>query len=172
MLQILGALMVILGGAGVGYCYAEKERKKIVFIEKWECIMYMFLSEITYKKQPLPLACKEIGERTEGEEGKILKSISERIEKRNGKGFCTIWQEECDGYIYKKKIAGEEQILIREFGILTGFEDENIQKKMIEEQAKKWKNIRLRKQEEYQERKRLVMILSSCVGIMIVLILW
>ena len=63
-------------------------------------------------------------------------------------------------------------MLLREFGTLTGFEDENMQKKMIEEQAKKWKKIRLQKQEEFQERKRLAIILSSCVGIMIVLILW
>lgn len=172
MLQVLGAVMIICGGMGIGYDYAEKERKKIAFAEKWECIMYMFLSEITYKKQPLSLACKEIGEKTEGEEGKFLNGISEHMEKRKTEGFHFIWQNECIKYFNKKKVSREEQILIQEFGVLTGFEDENMQKKMIEKQAEKWKKIRLQKQEEYQERKRLVMVLSSCVGIMIVLILW
>lgn len=171
-MQILGALFIIFGGLGVGYGYAEKERKKIALIEKWECIMYLFLSEITYKKQPLCLACREIGERTEGEEGIFLKHIGERMEERKAKGFGSIWQEECIRYFNREKISEEEQVLLLEFGVLTGFEDEDMQKKMIEKQGEKWKKIRLQKQEEYQERKRLAMILSSCVGIMIVLILW
>ena len=170
--QILGALFIIIGGLGVGYGYVEKERNRIAFVEKWECIMYLFLSEITYKKQPLCLACQEIGEKTGGEEGIFLKHIGERMEERKGKGFCSIWQEECVRYFQREKMPKEEQLLLQEFGMLTGFEDENMQKKMIEEQARKWKKIRWQKQEEYQERKRLAMILSSCVGIMIVLILW
>ena len=172
MLQVLGAFMIVLGGIGFGYCYSEEERKKIAFVEKWEYIMYIFSSEIIYKKQPLSLACKEIGEKTGGKEGEFLKNVSARMQKRRKEGFDSIWQEECIGYFSREKIPAEEEILIREFGILTGFEDENIQKKMIEEQAGKWKKLRLQKQEEYQERKRLVMILSSCIGIMIVLILW
>ena len=92
MLQILGAIMIIGGVIGLGYDYAEKEQRKIVFAETWEYIMYMFLSEITYKKQPLSLACKEIGEKTEGEEGRFLKAISERAEKRKAKG-CFLFRE-------------------------------------------------------------------------------
>ena len=172
MLQILGAVMIILGGAGIGYLYAEREREKIAFAGKWECIMHMFLSEITYKKQPLSLACKEIGEKTGDREGEFLKKVSEQIEKRKKKNFCLVWQEEGNAYLDTRKLSKEERMLIQEFGVLTGFENENMQKKMIEEQAEKWKQIKMHKQEEYRERKRLALILSSCLGIMIVLILW
>ena len=172
MLQILGAVMIILGGIGMGYLYAEKEQEKITFAEKWECMMHMFLSEITYKKQPLSLACKEIGGKIGDIEGEFLKKVSGRIQERNGENFYFVWQAEGVTYFETKKLSKEERMLIQEFGVLTGFEDENMQKKMIKEQAEKWKKIKLQKQEEYQERKRLAMILSSCLGIMIVLILW
>ena len=62
--------------------------------------------------------------------------------------------------------------LIKEFGVLTGFEDEMIQKRMIEEQKEKWKSKRVILLKEHRERKRIVLLLSSCLGIVMVLILW
>ena len=172
MLQLLGAVMIILGAMGIGHNYVEKEQKMICLLEKWECIMYMFISEVTYKKQPLSMASKVIGEKIGGKEGNLLKSISEQMEQRNRESFFKVWQKECLQYCKEEKVSEEERLLLQEFGTLTGFEDENVQKKMIEEQKEKWKINRLRKQEEHQERKRLIMVLSSCAGIMIVLILW
>lgn len=172
MLQMLGAAMIILGGIGIGYSYIEKEKQIIHILETWECIMQMFASEIAYKKQPLSFACDEIGERVGGMEGGMLRSVSKRIQERNRPAFLPLWQEECFNYCNQVKLDEEERNLLLNFGILTGFEDENIQKLMIEEQKEKWKNIRLRKQERHQERKKLILILSSCMGIMTVLILW
>lgn len=172
MLQLLGAFMIILGSFGVGYGYVEKERKIICVIEKWEQIMQMFISEITYKKQPLAIACYEIGEKVKGREGNCLIKISQRMGEKRGESFRAIWNKELLEYCKDERIPTEEKLLIREFGVLTGFEDAEIQKHMIEEQKEKWKNIRIRKEREHQERKRLILILSSCMGLMIVLILW
>lgn len=172
MLQMLGACMILLGTMGIGYSYIEKERKIICVIEKWEHIMQMFISEITYKKQPLSLACLEIGEKTGGKEGACLTKVAERMQDKSRENFCIIWEKVCLKYCKEEKITMEVQFMLKEFGALTGFEDEEVQKRMIEEQKEKWKNLRLRKQEEHQERKRLILILSSCMGIMIVLILW
>lgn len=172
MLQLLGACMIVLGSCGLGYAYIEKERKIICVIEKWEQMMQMFISEITYKKQTLTLACFEIGEKVRGKEGTCLLRISRRMEERQGESFRNIWNEECVRYCKEERIPTEEQLLIREFGVLTGFEDEEVQKTMIAEQSQKWKNIRIRKEKEHLERKRLILILSSCMGLMLVLILW
>lgn len=172
MLQMLGAVMIILGGIGIGYRYIEKDRQTIHTLEKWESIMNMFVSEISYKKQPISFACDEIGERVGGLEGGMLQSVSERIQERNGQIFLSLWKEECFKYCSRVKLEEEERGLLLNFGILTGFEDEYLQKLMIEEQKEKWKNIRLQKQEKHQERKKLILILSTCMGIMTVLVLW
>ncbi len=172
MLQLLGSCMILLGTIGIGVTYIERQQKIIGVIETWEHIMQMFLSEITYKKQPLSLACYEIGERIGGKEGKCLKRISERMQNKQREHFFMIWDEECLKYGKEDKFTEEVMLLLKEFGVMTGFEDEEIQKRMIEEQKEKWKNLRLRKQEEHRERKKLVGVLSTCLGLMIVLILW
>lgn len=172
MLQLLGSCLILLGTMGMGYRYIQKEQKIICVIEKWEHIMQMFVSEITYKKQPLAFACHEIGERIGSEEGKCLKIVAERMQSKKRECFWVIWKEECGKYCKKERITEDITELLNEFGVLTGFEDEEIQKRMIEGQGEKWKNLRLRKQKEHQERKRLIWILSSCVGIMLILVLW
>lgn len=172
MLQMLGSCMILLGTMGMGYKYIQKEQKIICVIETWEHIMQMFISEITYKKQPIAFACYEIGEKIGREEGKYLRTVAERMQNGNGESFWKIWEEEGMIYSKKERITAEMKENIKEFGILTGFEDEEIQKKMIELQGEKWKSLRVKKQKEHRERKRLIWILSSCMGIMLILVLW
>ena len=172
MLQMLGACMFILGVTGAGYQYVEKEEKIIRVIERWEHMMQMFISEITYKKQPLALACYEIGEKMGEEEEIFLKEISLQMQKRDRSVFKEIWENELVRYWKEKRIDKETKELMKEFGVLTGFEDERVQKKMIEEQKEKWKGKRLKLQKEHEERKRIILLLSSCLGILMVLILW
>ena len=172
MLQMLGACMILLGTVGMGYRYIQKEQKIIYVIETWERIMQMFISEITYKKQPLTYACYEIGEKVGRKEGEYLTNVAMRMQNGKRERFGIIWEEECLNYGKKEGLTEEIKEIIKEFGVLTGFEDEEIQKKMIEVQGEKWKSLRVKKQKEHQERKRLIWILSSCMGIMLILILW
>ena len=172
MLQMLGSIMVILGTLGMGYGYIEKEKKRIQRIEVWERIMQMFISEITYKKQTLAWACYEIGNKAGGNEGEVLKNISDRMQEITRESFPVIWTDECEKYCKEEKIDGDTKELIKGFGSLTGFEDEIVQQKMIEEQQEKWKKRRVKLQDEHQERKRIVILLSLCLGVVTVLILW
>ncbi len=172
MLQMLGACLLILGSIGIGYLYIQEEIKIIHVIETWEHIMQMFISEITYKKQPLDLACYEIGEKIGNDEGECLNRISLLMQKNERLCFKEIWEQEWCGYCEKKKMKTDLKQLIKEFGVLTGFEDEMIQKRMIEEQKEKWKSKRVILLKEHRERKRIVLLLSSCLGIVMVLILW
>lgn len=172
MLQMLGIFSIIFGTLGLGIKIIEKEIKIIGVIEKWGQILQMFLSEIIYKKQPLFLACDEIGKKIDGREGELLKKIGFRMQEDKGGGFKKIWSEEVENYFKEVKINTEAKALIEEFGVLTGFEDEIIQKKMIEEQKEKWKKMEIKIREEHQERKRIILLLSSCLGVMVVLILW
>ena len=172
MLRILGSCMIFFGTMGIGYELIDKKRKIIHVIERWEHIMQMFISEITYKKQPLSFACDVIGEKMGKEEGCFLKRVAKRMQDKRGERFWEAWEEEYLKYSIKEKITEDIRGIIKEFGVLTGFEDEEIQEKLMEEQLKKWKDLRVRKQKEHQERKRLIQILSSCMGLILVLILW
>ena len=172
MLQLLGCGLILFGSIGMGYSYIEKEQKIITVIQTWEHMMQMFISEITYKKQPLSLACYEIGEKIGRKEGEYLKRIVHRMQDKERSTFEKIWRKEWKNYYKEEKINVEIKKLIEEFGALTGFEDEAIQKKMIEEQLEKWKSMRIKMQQEHGERKRLILLLSSGLGVITVLILW
>ena len=172
MLQILGACMIFCGCLGSGYGVIRRKQEVLRIMEAWEYILQMFVSEIMYKKQTLGYACAEIGEKVGGKEGELLEGISRKIRGKQSGCFYKIWEEECAGYCKAAGLSGREVELIKEFGKMTGFEEGKVHEKMIEMQLQKWKAERVRKQEELWERKKLILTLSSCIGMMMILILW
>ena len=172
MLQMLGACLVLLGCLGCGYEMIRKDKEILHVMETWEYILQMFVSEIIYKKQTLGYACYEIGEKVGGKEGDFLQEISKQVNEKQNGHFYQIWEEECKNYCKEIRIMDREWELIKEFGKMTGFEDGEVHKNMIEMQMEKWRNERVRKQEEFLERKKIILTLSSCIGMMIILILW
>ena len=172
MLQILGGCMIFCGCLGSGYELIRRKQEIIRIMEIWEYILEMFVSEIMYKKETLGYACYEIAEKIGGKEGKFLESVGRKTEEKKGECFYQIWEEECKRYCKEVSFSGREAELIKEFGKMTGFEDSKVHQKMIGMQLEKWSNERIRKQEELWERKKLILTLSSCIGMMMVLILW
>ncbi len=171
MQRVLGAIFVITGFLGIGYFYIEKEKQKIVFIEIWDNVLSMFTNEIAYKKQSLSLAAYEIGQKVEGKVGMCFQRIHERMTEKDREGFSRIWKEEWGNYIKLNKNYQKEAKLIEEFAYLTGFEDEEVMVKMIEEQQRKWRSLRREVMEGQQERKKIVWTLSICFSLMLILIL-
>lgn len=171
MLQVLGSLFIIMGTLGLGIRYLDKERQRVHFLEKWEYITELFISEVTYHKQPLSLASIEIGKKIGGTEGERLKIIGERIRDGDQHSFSEIWNKEWSGALKKIPLKREEKIMVLEFSVFIGFENQEMQEKMLISQREKWKKVRERAQEEGQEKRKIVMLLSFSIGILIVLIL-
>ena len=171
MQKILGAVFIITGCIGMGYFYIEKEKQKIYFAQMWDDILSIFLNEISYKKQSLPFATYEIGQKLAGEEARCFRKIYDRMMDQNREGFSNIWIDEWEKYSKKNKIAYKEKKLIKEFAYVTAFDDKEILVKVIEEQQKKWRNLRMEIVEGQQERKKIVWTLSVCFSLMLILIL-
>ena len=170
MLKMIGIICIMSGVLGSARNYVQKERKKISYAEMWECIMQMFLSEISYKKQSLAFAGYEIGEKIGGKEGECFKKIFERMQGYEGKGFSQIWLEEWNEYFKEQKLQEKERKLIEEFALFLGFEDERIQISLMEEQREKWREIKINTRKGQQEREKIVWTVSWCAGIVLILI--
>ena len=168
---MVGVICILLGALGCGFSYIQRDKDRIIFAQMWENIMEMFLSEISYRKQSLALAGYEIGEKIGGKEGECFQKICLRMQQYVGESFADIWISEWNIYFKERKVQEAEKKLIEEFVLLTGFEDEIIQKKMVEEQIRKWKEMKLNIQKGQQERERIVWAVSLCGGIVLVLIL-
>lgn len=171
MLYLLGSLFIIGGTTGLGLSYIEREKQRIMLLEKWEYITELFLSEITYKKQPLSLASIEIGRKILGIEGEVLRNIGEQIKNGREDSFAGLWKKEWKKYLKKICLSKEEKNMILDFSIFTGFENEEIQQKMILVQQEKWKRVRVKVQEENTEKKKVILVLSFTAGMLIVLML-
>ena len=102
---------------------------------------------------------------------KFYRSAIDEYSKRLSR-YCKLEVIEVADEKTPDNASDHEVELIKEFGQMTGFEDEEVHKKMIEIQLEKWRNERIRKQEEFGERKKIILTLSSCIGMMIILILW
>ena len=171
MQKILGAIFVITGSLGVGYFYIEKENQNINFIEMWDNVLSMFINEISYKKQSLVFAVYEIGKKIGGKEGEYFGKIYQRMMEHSREGFSSIWKDEWEKYFKNRKISQKERVLIEEFVNVTGYDDEEILVKIMEEQQKKWRNLRMEIVEGQQERKKIIWTLSMCLSLMLILIL-
>ena len=171
MQKILGVIFVITGSLGMGYFYIEKEEQKIAFIEMWDNILSMFANEIAYKKQSLAFAAYEIGKKLGGKEGECFGQIYQRMVEHNREGFSFIWKDEWGKYFKCRKVSQKERGLIEEFVNVTGFDDEEILVGIIEEQQKKWRNLRIEIAEGQRERKKIIWTLSMCFSLMLILIL-
>ena len=171
MQRLLGAICILTGCLGYGYSYMEKERKKIAFARMWETIMLMFYEEIAFKKQSLALAAYEIGGKIQENERECFIRIYEKMITQSQKGFASIWLEEWNTYYENQILSSEEKKLIEEFAEITGFHDENVQIKMMEEQQRKWKKVQADLMEGQRERKKMIWTLSACSGVMLILVL-
>jgi len=61
--------------------------------------------------------------------------------------------------------------MVLDFSIFIGFENQEMQEKMLVSQREKWKKVRERVQEESREKRKIIMLLSFSTGVLIVLIL-
>lgn len=171
MHHLLGSILVIGGMTGFGILYTEKEKRRI---EQLENIAYMFrllMSEIAYKKQPLPYACRAAGLKIKTKEGEILKSIAEEMELGKGRTFEQIWREKWKTYLEASSLSGQEQMKMTDFSSFSGYEEEELQTGMMEEQMQQFAARCNKVREELEKKKRIILLLSSCTGILLVLIL-
>ena len=171
MFRLLGAVLVIGGMTGMGLLYEEKIRIRLEELERWEYIFQLFQSQITYKKQSLPFACKEIGKKIQTGEGETLIKIGEKIGNGEGNGFLKEWENSWKSELQNSYLSEEEKKCVLEFGSFTGFEEEMLQNNMLKQHQEKMKHFKFKVWEETREKKRVVMLLSSCAGILLVLIL-
>ena len=171
MLHLLGSVFIMGGMIGLGMHYLEKEKQRMVMLETWEYITELYLNEITYKKQPLSLASIEIGKKIKGSQGEILIKIGEKLENGQEDSFGDIWEKEWKNKVREMVLSKEEKEMVLQFQVFTGYENEEIQRNMIQLQQEKWKKIRERVQAESKEKKKIVVLLSFSVGMLIVLIL-
>ncbi len=171
MTDLLGGILLIGGSFGLGCLYLEKEKRRMEELKRMAYLFRLMKSEITFKRQPLPYACKASGEKLSGEVGRILEEISEEMEAGKGESFAGLWREKWRSYIKESTLSKEEQSRVLEFASFVGYEEIQMQENMMEGQIEEFILLAGKVREELEKKKRVVLTLSTCLGIIFVLIL-
>lgn len=171
MLDLLGVALIIGGMTGFGISYLEQEQDKVKELEEFSYLFRLLKSEIMFKRQNLPDACKMAGEKLGGEKGKILLSITEAMDYGDGGNFSELWRQKWRKWAERSNLGKEERQRVIGFSFFVGYEEDGLQEKMIGNQVEEFNRMAEEKREELKEKRRVVLLLFSCMGILIALIL-
>lgn len=170
MLDLLGSILIIGGMTGFGFLYLEKEKKRMDELGHVAYLFMLLKSEVSFKKQPLPCACRTSGEKLQERIGKVLKEIADEMDTGRG-GFKELWKEKWKIYLRTSFLSQEEQKKVLNFSGFIGYEEESMQENMMEQQVEEFTRLKDRVREELEKKRKVVLTLSSCMGILFVLIL-
>ncbi len=130
MIKTAGAVLVLLGAAGLGNFFSARFSARIRFLEELRLLVFFLKGEILYANSSLKEAFFHAGERLEGEIGVFSQKVAERIGERQGMAFGQIWEEETAA-LKNLPLSGEEFCQLKEFGRQLGYLDRQMQERIL-----------------------------------------
>ena len=135
MLRIIGALLVLYGSLRFGFCYREEIRQNLERVRYLQKILEMFQSEIRFSKASLPEACYLIGRKVEQPYARSLLKIHEEMGENRGIPFSKVWRAEMEKCLIILSISKKEKDIFLDFAGCSGFADNEMQVRSIEQYA-------------------------------------
>jgi len=152
-IKLIGAVLVVLAGAGFGACPVQKMRERTKEMEALYFCLLRLKSEISHAVKPLPEAIKcatKTGkEITKGAYIKVMENVAERMEK-GGISYDGLLTE-CGEVFFKDSVVTkeEQEMFVETFRMLGGGDRER-QVQALEYYAE---SVRLAMTEEKQKKK-------------------
>ncbi len=91
-MQLLGSILMIGGTTFLGMCFYMKDLYRKQDFVRLERMLLLIQNQIVYFAFPIEDIFAEVGEKTEGVLGEIIKHASESIQHRKGISLGQIWE--------------------------------------------------------------------------------
>jgi stage III sporulation protein AB len=152
-IKLIGAVLVVLAGAGFGTCPVHKMKERTKEFEALYFCLLRLKSEISHGGRPLPEALKAAADsKKEGVEGiyrGVMRNLAARLEK--GREAYEVQLRECVADAFSDTvITKEEQEAFLDTFLLLGGADKEKQVQMLSYYAE---NVRLSIAQEKQKKK-------------------
>lgn len=170
MLRILGFCLIVAGSLGIGFSICEKHEKRILNLKEWKYALEIIVNEIRYKRQPVLFVFKECGKLLKGETGEVLRMIPYIYEKGET-DIRVVWESCIKSYVDKKITALEDKKLIKGLCSVVGFDEEEMQINMLNMKIEQFNKYISELEEEKRLKNKITILLSSCSGIVLALLL-
>ena len=170
MLHFLGFIMITAGFTGIGYLLCEKYERRIVNIKEWRRALEFMISEIRYKKQPFFYVFKECEKVIRGEVGDLFGKCVALYESGED-DTRQIWERCIKEYVTEKKTGIEDKAVIGGLSSLIGYEEEEMQVNMLRLEVEQFDKYIEQLEEEKRVKKKITLLISSCSGVVLALLL-
>jgi len=172
LLQLTGAIAIMIGCIGLGLYYAAREGFRATEILELKKALLILSSEIDYKRSPLNVACANIAKRTESTASVIFSNFAQLLDSGDGETAYQLWAAATATIKEKTFMAEEDMQILDGFGKTLGYLDKNMQQNAIDYAINYIDDKAAALHEASSKNKRMYRSLGIIGGLLITVVLW
>ena len=178
MLKLAATLLLLLGGAGIGYARSRELTEREKNLEILLQILFFLKGEIRCANSSLPDAFRGIADKIRGPFGDILKDAAGEMDKAGGRNLKEIFevciQRNPQGKDLRKKPRnGREELEFWQIlGSRLGYLDREMQIRQIELLETELEGCRRQFREKLPEQKKICQTLGILGGVLLAVLFW
>lgn len=144
---------------------------RLVALRELGRIQEMLIGEIRYGKSTLPECCSRIAEHIQEPYQSAFFCIYDRMNEHTGEGFREVFSEEMRSCLEKLPVTGEDGKTFLSLFSSSGFGDDGMQIRMIEQSRELLGQTIDRLERENREKCRMAVGLGAMSGLLLLIIL-
>lgn len=168
MLRLIGAALVTLGFAAVGWQAAARLRERAAAISSLLGALELLESEIRYRLTPVPELMKLLAQRAAPPARALFEACRDRLAERREEGFDAVWAESLSALPLLRR---PERETLLELGAVLGRYDVEGQERAIAYARRRLERFLRQAEEEQRSRGRVYGALGVAAGLCAVIIL-
>ena len=171
MLKLIGALLVIVGGAGMGLSYRQEMQDRLYHTKILHRIIDLLGSEIGYSKATLPEACGIIATRLPKPYLDGLEKIREIMNSNSGLTFLFVWKQEMGKCLTGINVGKRDRDIFLNFPEINGYIDNMTQLKTLERCKYELGKAISTQEEKIENKSKVVMSMGLIGGLFLTIVL-
>jgi stage III sporulation protein AB len=171
LLKIVGGLLVISASGLLGMLFSNRLSLRYSELKSLRSYMQMLETEIIYGATPLPVALRNISNKSEGTLSRFFSGISENLTDRSFYTVKDAWTNSTEEVLMESSLQRADIELIKSFGNILGCSDREDQKKHFELFYLQLKHQEDAAQEEIKRSAKMYRSLGFLLGIAVFVVL-
>lgn len=171
MLKLIGSLLTLTGSFGLGLAYCLDMKKRLWHLEYMYRICMRLESEIRYSHSCIPDICANLAADLDRPYREFFQMIYRRMQENDGSTFDAIWKDACGFLKERLPLKEEEFTLFREFALVGGSPDVNLQEEALGRQMQKLENAVCILKNEMMKKGKMYTSLGILGGLFIIIVL-
>lgn len=172
MMKIIGAVIVCLSSAALGYKKSVMIEQRLDILNEFEKSLILLKGEIKYSAASLPEATESVYNRTFGYIKSFYEKVSKDLSNNIELTIKQIWEDNARLCFKEEFIDAEDLNVITELGTQLGHLDVSMQLRAIELCMNRLKERQLAATKEIKDKSRLYKTMGVAGGVLITLVLF